>query len=186
MPHSQWWTKLCSSCLRCFPTSPTRARLSTSEWRCSARPFSDEAAFSIASARQGLFIEIAAECRKDYGAQVTAQLSLRTGCRRANCRLGLRRAAQLSPTFSSEFDLLVAARSGEFHPPHRVGIAHSPAPADAAISTRFPPPKCATASRTSRPLGTPGAACHPLQGSRDLRAYCGFGFTTGIVTTLLT
>jgi len=74
-----------------------------------------EAAFSIASARQGLFLEIAAECRGDYGAHV--QLSFLCGRDAAERIAGWDYGGAAFADTLSGFDLLVAARSGEFHPP---------------------------------------------------------------------
>jgi nicotinate-nucleotide adenylyltransferase len=75
-----------------------------------------EPAFSIASTRQGLFLEIAAECRMDYGPGVGLSfLCGRDAAERiANWDYG--DGAAFADTLR-DFELLVAARIGRFDPP---------------------------------------------------------------------
>jgi nicotinate-nucleotide adenylyltransferase len=72
--------------------------------------------FSAASSEHGLFVEIAGECRAAYGADV--RLSFLCGRdaaeRIANWDYGRQGAF---PEMLKQFDLLVAARSGEYDPP---------------------------------------------------------------------
>jgi nicotinate-nucleotide adenylyltransferase len=75
-----------------------------------------EARYSVAASERGLFAEIAGECHEAYGADV--RLSFLCGRdaaeRIANWDYGLRGAY---PEMLQQFDLLVAARGGEYHPP---------------------------------------------------------------------
>src|SRR6266568_1101956 len=75
-----------------------------------------EGRFSVAASEVGLFAEIAAECREAYGAD--ARLSFLCGRdaaeRIANWDYGRPGAFQ---EMLNGFDLLVAARSGEYCPP---------------------------------------------------------------------
>jgi nicotinate-nucleotide adenylyltransferase len=75
-----------------------------------------EPAFSIASTRHGLFLDIAAECRAEYGPEV--RLSFLCGRdaaeRIANWDYG--EGAAFADTLS-DFELLVASRIGRFDPP---------------------------------------------------------------------
>ncbi len=72
--------------------------------------------FSVAACKRGLFVEIAAECREAYGADL--RLSFLCGRdaaeRIANWDYG-RPGAYLE--MLKQFDFLVAARSGEYSPP---------------------------------------------------------------------
>jgi nicotinate-nucleotide adenylyltransferase len=79
----------------------------------------EEPRYSVAASERGLFAEIAAECREAYGAH--ARLSFLCGRdaaeRVANWDYG-RRGAYVE--MLQEFDLLVAARGGEYHPPEKL------------------------------------------------------------------
>jgi nicotinate-nucleotide adenylyltransferase len=78
-----------------------------------------EPRYSVAASECGLFAEIAGECRKAYGAD--ARLSFLCGRdaaeRVANWDYGRCGAYE---EMLQEFDLLVAARGGEYHPPESV------------------------------------------------------------------
>jgi nicotinate-nucleotide adenylyltransferase len=78
-----------------------------------------EPRYSVAASERGLFAEIAAECRQAYGADV--RLSFLCGRdaaeRVANWDYG-RRGAYVE--MLQQFDLLVAARGGEYHPPENL------------------------------------------------------------------
>jgi nicotinate-nucleotide adenylyltransferase len=78
-----------------------------------------EPRFSMAACQGGLFAEIADECREAYGADV--RLSILCGRdaaeRAANWDYGSPAAFQ---EMLQKFDLLVAARSGEYSPPDRL------------------------------------------------------------------
>ena len=114
-----WWTKSSSFCPGSSPTSHTPAHLSSSGSRCSIWPSRQGPRFSIAACEGGLFVEIAAECREAYGADV--RLSFLCGRdaaeRIANWDYG-RPGAFLE--MLRQFDFLVAARSGEYCPPERL------------------------------------------------------------------
>jgi len=75
-----------------------------------------EGRYSVAASERGLFAEIAGECRQAYGADV--RLSFLCGRdaaeRIANWDYGRRGAFQ---DMLQQFDLLVAARDGEYYPP---------------------------------------------------------------------
>ncbi len=75
-----------------------------------------EPRYSVAASEGGLFAEIAGECRQAYGAGVRLNfLCGRDAAERvANWDYG-RRGAYLE--MLQQFDLLVAARGGEYHPP---------------------------------------------------------------------
>jgi nicotinate-nucleotide adenylyltransferase len=78
-----------------------------------------EPRYSVAASERGLFAEIAGECRQAYGAH--ARLSFLCGRdaaeRVANWDYGRRGAYE---EMLQEFDLLVAARDGEYHPPENL------------------------------------------------------------------
>jgi nicotinate (nicotinamide) nucleotide adenylyltransferase len=80
----------------------------------------DECRFSIASSEQGLFVEIAAECAAAYGPGV--RLSFLCGRDAAERIAGwdYGQGIQFADTLRG-FDLLVAARGGEFQPPSGLG-----------------------------------------------------------------
>ena len=75
--------------------------------------------YSVAASERGLFAEIAGECREAYGADI--RLSFLCGRdaaeRVANWDYG-RRGAYVE--MLREFDLLIAARGGEYHPPENL------------------------------------------------------------------
>ena len=78
-----------------------------------------EPRYSVAASERGLFAEIAGECRQAYGAR--ARLSFLCGRdaaeRVANWDYGRCGAYE---EMLQEFDLLVAARDGEYHPPENL------------------------------------------------------------------
>jgi nicotinate-nucleotide adenylyltransferase len=78
-----------------------------------------EPRYSVAASERGLFAEIAGECREAYGADI--RLSFLCGRdaaeRVANWDYG-RRGAYVE--MLREFDLLIAARGGEYHPPENL------------------------------------------------------------------
>jgi len=76
----------------------------------------DSAAFSVAASDGGLFVEIAAECRAAYGEE--ASLSFLCG-RDAAERIAAWNDGQPEALAAmlGQFDLLVAARGGEYRPP---------------------------------------------------------------------
>jgi nicotinate-nucleotide adenylyltransferase len=82
----------------------------------------DGPSFSIAEAAGGLFIEIARECRATYGE--TTRLSLLCGRDAAERIVGwdYGRPEAIAEMFR-EFDLLVAARNGEYDPPPEFAAA---------------------------------------------------------------
>jgi nicotinate-nucleotide adenylyltransferase len=84
-----------------------------------------EPGYSVAASERGLFAEIAGECRSAYGAD--ARLSFLCGRdaaeRVANWDYGRRGAYQ---EMLQEFDLLVAARDGEYHPPESLVSSCAP------------------------------------------------------------
>lgn len=76
----------------------------------------DEPAFSAAASERGLFVEIAAECRESYG--TGTRLAFLCGRDAAERIAGWDYGS--GGTFAqmlAEFDLLVAARQGEYDPP---------------------------------------------------------------------
>jgi nicotinate-nucleotide adenylyltransferase len=75
-----------------------------------------EAGFSIASSRRGLFVEIAAECRLEYGAGVKFSFLCGRDAVERVAGWDYGEGAAFADTLQ-DFDLLVAARCGEFHPP---------------------------------------------------------------------
>lgn len=82
----------------------------------------DSAEFSIAVAKGGLFVEIAAECREAYGPNV--RLSFLCGRDAAERIVGWNYGESVE--FSSmlqKFDLLVASRNGEYTPPPELAWA---------------------------------------------------------------
>jgi nicotinate-nucleotide adenylyltransferase len=78
-----------------------------------------EPRYSVAASERGLFTEIAGECREAYGADI--RLSFLCGRdaaeRVANWDHG-KRGTYVE--MLQEFDLLVAARGGEYHPPENL------------------------------------------------------------------
>jgi nicotinate-nucleotide adenylyltransferase len=82
----------------------------------------DHPAFSIATAEGGLFVEIARECRAEYGDSV--RLAILCG-RDAAERIAGWDYGSLNafPEMLREFDLLVAPRSGPYHPPPDLAAA---------------------------------------------------------------
>jgi nicotinate-nucleotide adenylyltransferase len=93
-----------------------------------------ESGFSLAVAEAGLFVEIAAECRQAYGAQV--RLSFLCG-RDAAERIVEWDYGETGSMVEMlrEFDLLVAAREGEYTPPTTLarGIQPLALPGDFAL-----------------------------------------------------
>jgi nicotinic acid mononucleotide adenylyltransferase len=84
-----------------------------------AMALAEEPRYSVAATERGLFAEIAGECRETYGAET--RLSFLCGRdaaeRVANWDYG-RRGAYME--MLQQFDLLVAARGGEYQPPENL------------------------------------------------------------------
>ncbi len=105
---------------RDFPHKPYSGATFTQRLEMLAAAIAEEPAFSLASAKGGLFAEIAAECRQAYPQPVS--LSFLCG-RDAAERVAGWDYGELD-AFAGMlrgFDLLVAARGGEYHPEPKIG-----------------------------------------------------------------
>ena len=121
---------------------------------------------AIASTEQGLFIDIARECREHYGAEV--QLSFICGRDAAERILhwDYGRAGVVEEMLG-EFELLVAPRGGHFSPPaeyrHRIHALPVRSGHEEVSSTEVQ-----RTNRARRTLGTPGTGENSRAGAGDL------------------
>jgi nicotinate-nucleotide adenylyltransferase len=134
---------------RAFPHKPYSGASFEQRIELLQAALADEPAFSIASTDGGLFLEIARECREVYGAET--RLSFICGRDAAERIIAWDYADPLAvPAMLQEFDLLVADRDGEYHPPaeHSHAIRRlTPAPESHPVS--------ATEVRERMALGQP-------------------------------
>ncbi len=95
-----------------FPHKPYHGASFAARLEMLQAPIAEEPAFSIAAANGGLFVEIAAECRESYGpdTQLTFLCGRDAAERILNWDYGDPEAVS---KMLRQFDLLVAARSGE-------------------------------------------------------------------------
>jgi nicotinate (nicotinamide) nucleotide adenylyltransferase len=118
---------------RVFPHKPYEGAPFTERVKMLERAAAGAARYSIAAAERGLFIEIARECRRDYGE--SAALAILCG----------RDAAERIVTWDyggagtieqmlDEFELLVAARGCEYAPPAHLASRISVLPISAEFS----------------------------------------------------
>ena len=121
---------------------------------------------AIASTGQGLFIDIARECRDHYGTEV--QLSFICGRDAAERILhwDYGRAGVVEEMLR-EFELLVAPRGGHFSPPAEYH-ASNPCVARAERARRGFVHRSARTDRARRALGTPGAGEDSRAGAGNL------------------
>jgi len=87
----------------------------------------EEPAYSIASSRQGLFMEIAGECREAYGTDVRLTFLCGRDAAERIVSWDYGRPGALEEMFRL-FDLLVASREGEYSPPRDLANAIAPLP----------------------------------------------------------
>jgi nicotinic acid mononucleotide adenylyltransferase len=73
-------------------------------------------AISVAASERGLFVEIAEECREAYGSHVALSFLCGRDAAERITEWDYGRAEAL-PEMLQQFDLLVAARQGEYNPP---------------------------------------------------------------------
>ena len=123
--------------------------------------------FSVAASEGGLFVEIAGECRAAYGADV--RLSFLCGRdaaeRIANWDYG---RPEAFAEMLQQFDLLVAARSGEYFPPESLSSSFAPAGRQRGLRSRIGQ-RGAGAHCERRALAAPGAGGSGATGGRNLQ-----------------